>query len=249
MGTRIGRLEDITTSHEIDYDGRKAQDASAGGRPMERGYVLTGRVTGLNSGIEAGVEKESLRMGAVYCAGTGITSGYYFPRFDLKQPRGAPGRRPWTVDLTGTSAPWITRQAENDGIGYGSGILDDAADEGEYIQRTQTGDATVIVMQPRILAGSEPFNLPAGSYRMVARARASVTITSKLFWRLTDLAGATIVSGSEATVFGTSEWEEVNLGILTVPQANSRANWYEVHWHLSSSTRTLSLDRVRVVPA
>lgn len=196
------------------------------------------------------LEKDLLRAGALYCTSSDslFPSGYYVVTGGYSKDRGRPRVRKWRLRLRKALLPIVARQAEDDNI---SGVDTDesllrAAEEGFSVVYTATTTETA-VLRPRSVGGAEALNLPAGTYRMSVRFTTAPSVSILVRGRLTDLAGTTISpDGAQVAPDGTQL--VVDLGLFTVPQANTAANWYELLLDRTSSTESVRIDSVQLVP-
>jgi len=253
MTTRLGRVL-LTTPLSVEYQAGPAAQGGIGSNPYAKGYLLRGRENGSTAAAAMdALAKEGLRFGDVYCSSDDalFAAGYYRfqspPRFEM--PGGAPKRRPWAADIQAISAPVVTRQAEDDAV---AGTIGDdvEADEERRVSYVPTTDLTD-VLRPRSVVDAEPLDLPHGTYRFVARVKATVTATAAFVGILDDADGDALVTGSEVEVGAGNEdqWVEVDLGAFTVPAAHHGANWYRVQIRDPTNTNPVLVDRIRLVPA
>lgn len=198
--------------------------------------------------------RECKRRGAVYCSESSstplLTEGYYqLEPGPYEQPGGRPKGRPWEFVLVKDDQPLVARQAEDDEVA-GTATADVTAEEGSKVVYTPT-TSEVLVLDPRNVSGAEKVNLPAGDYRVVARVQAKTTVTVKLRAKFTNTSGTAIATGSQVTVgSGNNDiWYELDLGTLTIPAANDKANWYEVHVQDPTNVNDVWIDRVYLQPA
>jgi len=213
-------------------------------------------VQGLESGAPATIDatmdalvKEGQRYGAVYVVDdyAKIPEGWYeLEDVDVGDVRSG-SYREWQFGLVPAAPPFVVRQAEDDNVA-GSDTAELDADEAKKVAYTCTA-SNVLVLDPRNVAGAEKFNLPYGDWRVKARAYPVSTATVKLQAKLTDLTGAAIATGSQVVVTPADAWKEVDLGKLTVPKANDKANWYEVYVQDPTNVNAVWIDRVRFIPA
>lgn len=222
------------------------------GTRKTRVYTLSGSQHG--STAQADVDllaRESRRHGCMWVEDdeASLVAGHYRVEAGAgyEQPGGAPKHRPWTATLREYATPdVVTRQGESDN-NAGTDTPEEDSEEGTIVSVTPV--TTVIALRPRLVAAAEKFNLPAGTWQAVLRHKPTVS-TLRYYWRLTNLAGTTLSTSAGVLTSPSTQWVESNLGILTVPWANSRANWYEldVEDFLGSAGATSLLDRIRFYP-
>lgn len=259
MSLKVGRVT-LRTPDSVDPSvPRSIATESTPTGTIRGSFVAAGldeyRITGKNQGTGAqaimdALVKEGKRRGSMYCedSDTLIPAGYYELRApEYRKPPGRPKVRPWSLELEATDEPWITRQAEDDNVA-GADTADPDADEGSKVVYTATAVETA-VLQARTAANAEKVNLPAGSWRFIARVQARTTTTQRFRARTTDLAGATLVSGAQVTVTAADTWTDLDLGTITVAAANDKANWVELLIQANVDLNDVWIDRLYILPA
>lgn len=261
MSTKIGRVT-LTTPLDISVTARRNNETVAAPTgKMTPGFVSAGgpmyRLEGRQIGSTAQAELDALmvearRLGSVYVSDTDslIPSGWYeLGPPEYQKPGGAPRKRPWTLEVEGTDAPWIVRQAEDDLVaGVDTADTSGDVEEDAYVDYTTTG-SYADVLRPFSVAGAEAINLPQGTWRMLARMYAVTTATAQARWKTEDDAGATLATGSDITVTPAGAWTDFDMGTLTVAAADHKDNWYSVQVKdVTNPGSHVRIDRVWILP-
>jgi hypothetical protein len=219
-----------------------------------RGFMVHGSEQGTNAQtlIDA-LDKEAARIGSIYIIDdsgpAALPAGYYLiADFQPEYPSGAPRYRPYDLTLWESPAPVVIRQGEDDNSA-GSDIADATADEGFHCAFTPT-TADSVLLRPGSFAGTEAFNLPAGNYRCIARVY-QVTNNSALFrWSIRDGSDNLITDGAQVAIGAADQWVDLDLGVLAVPQANDRSNWYSLKVQgIAAQLGQVRVDRLIFYPA
>lgn len=253
MSLRVGRVT-LSDPLNVPYRRSDADDESIAGPYREKMFVLDGRNQGSTAQATMDLlERESLRVGAMWCESDNadFPSGQYLLEdADYEKPSGRPEGRPWNVTIRKKDRFYVTRQAEDDNVaGLDTADLD--ADEASKIVYTPT-TSEVLILDPRNVAGAEKLNLPAGSWKLIARVYAVTNVSQKFRWKVTATDGTVLATGAQVAVgVGNNDaWMELDLGNLTVPNANDKANWFELHVQgVAAELGNVWLDYVRLVPA
>lgn len=240
MALRIGRVQVTRIADPVPIVQREYETRGVVRRPRFMGAQPTAwSLRGLESGASAAqkmldLARELQRPDSVYVKddNSDLAEGYY------ELLRGQPGRvvplgdatkgYDWRLELQEQPDPVIWRQGEADlnaASGTGSTLTDRTAMEALVAKWVSPGTSEVVVLNPRTLSSPEPFNLPEGTWKCVARVM-SVTVFTQLYrWRLVDLTGATIASGLQVSVSEAGKFLDLDLGNIAVPAANHAANW------------------------
>lgn len=198
----------------------------------------------------AAFDTQAARVGSVYVSESAalIPSGWYeiMEPVGVESPGGSVTRRPWTLLLQTQPAPFVTRQAENENVA-GTDTPDSGADGGTKVVYTPT-TSDVLVLDPRNVAGAEPVNLPAGTYRVVARVQSRTTSTQKYRFKTTKTDGTVITTGSQVTASAPDAWQTLDLGLFTIADADAGANWFTL-WvqGVAAQLNDVWIDRIRIV--
>lgn len=262
MTLKVGRVS-LTTPTSVPYTKRNTVDdgRSPSGMPSParvgsgvHAYRLDGRETGSSGQTTMdSLVTEGDRFGSVYVTEDSspavIAAGYYaIEGVSYSKDPGAPKRRKWSLNLTQTPMPLVCRQAENDNV-TGADTADSTADEALKTVYTPT-TSEVLVLDPRNVAGAEALNLPAGSWRIIARVYQVTNNDAKFRFKTTKLDGTVLVTGSQVAIGAAGAWTDLDLGTFAVAQADDKANWYTlgvqgVAAHLGDTW----IDRLYLLPA
>lgn len=261
MTMKVGRVS-LRTAERVRPMRRNAMDegrnAAGSSNPAKtgtgpRGYAIRGSEQGTTSqSLVDALDKEAARPGSVYVTDdntvTPIPAGYYvMADFNPEYPGGAPRVRPYDFTLWESPMPFVCRQAESDNVA-GADVADYTADEGYHVAYTPT-TAEVVVLQPGQVAGAEALNLPAGSYKVIARVYQVTNSSAKLRWGLRDGADVQIIEGAQVAVGAADQWVDVDLGTLTVTQTYDRSNWYHVKVQgVAGELGDVRIDRLLLYP-
>lgn len=254
MTFKVGRMT-LSTPQDVPFDSHEEDEAGVAGPFRARGYVLRGLEDGASAQATMLVlEKESLRWGDVWVEESNslIPSGHYriLPGgAGYEKPRGAPRRRPWTLTLKHRPQPVICRQAEDDNV-TGADTDDVTAEEASKVIYTASAGETD-VLKPKDVAGAEAFNLPAGTWKILARVQSRTTVTQKFRLKTTKLDGTSIADGAQVTVgAGNADaWVDIDLGSFTIAAADHLANWFKLTVQANGDLNDVWIDRIKVVPA
>jgi hypothetical protein len=251
MALKVGRVT-LSDPLGITFKRRTAERPGVGGPFYEKGFVVRGREASATAQTTMdSLELESFRYGHVYVAddNSNIPTGWYrLEDVDYEKPSGKPKLRPWALSIIKKELPIVQRQAQNDNVA-GADTADVDADEDLKVVYTPT-TSDVVVLRPRTVSGAEAVNLPSETYKAVMRVRSTGGFTSQKYrWRLTNTGGTVLATGSQRTASVSDAWTEVDLGALTVPSANDKANWYEVLVQgVTGELGAVWLDRLRIFP-
>ena len=254
MATRIGRVT-LTTPLAVPFDRKNAEAPGVAGPFYEKGFAISGRETGASAQTTAtALEKESQRFHSMWCESdeAAFPSGHYRIEKDgYEKPGGAPGRRPWQLAIVKKLKPVIVRQGEDDIVAASgvTSVADPTADEAAYaLVPTSASGLDALKSQT---SGAEKLNLPAGQWKTIARVQSKTTVGQQYAWKLFTPADVLIQAGSNVTVgAGNNDvWLEIDLGILTIPNANDQSNYYVVVATMpGGSVNPVWIDRIRFVP-
>lgn len=258
MSLRLGRVL-LRSPHDVESVQPKTFDpgrlATGEARPAltgidGKGWMLTGSESGSTAAALAdAADQENNRFGAMFVQDTGsaVPTGYYYIDFKHRKPRGAPTLRRWDLLLVSAPAPLVYRKAYSDNVA-GADTADSSIKEGYKVVYTPT-TSEVLVLDPRNVAGAEPLNLPAGSYKVIARAYQATNSSAKLRLTTTKLDGTTITAGSQVAVGAAGAWKLLNLGTFTITATDAGANWFTLKVQgVASELGDVWIDRVQFVP-
>lgn len=262
MTLKVGRAS-LTTPRDINTVRRNTIDEGALAHGLSnpalvangsRGFIMNGLADGTDSQANMdAADLEAARLGAVYLvddsAVPALPAGYYaIEDFNYDRPRGAPRRRVWRLQVTTVQLPLVVRQGESDNVA-GADTADSTADEALKVVYTPT-TSEVLVLDPRNVAGAEALNLPAGTYKVIARVYQVTNTSAKFRFTTTQTDGTTITAGAQVAIGAAGAWTDLDLGSFTISSTYAGANWYKLEVQgVAAELGDTWIDRLIIAPA